>query len=196
MADLQSINIQHGWNRAWWIMVDPKALPSTIRIIWDLRITNDKAWVFSLWRLDENFGETLGLPRFLSSISNDGDFPVDKNPPLLGTTIYGTPHIVANSKTPLTSVVCFPHKLTRPWGPPCGAHPVWTQQSNLVRETQHMRRLGHSWNRGIPGVWYSGFLKIGVPPKHPFLWDFPVWTLHFGVPPLLETSIWFDDLDT
>ena len=33
-----------------------------------------------------------------------------------------------------------------------------------------------------------GFPKIGVPPSHhPFLWHSPLWTIHFWIPPCMET---------
>ena len=34
------------------------------------------------------------------------------------------------------------------------------------------------------------FPKIGVPPNHPFWWDFPLQTKHFGVPPFMESLIY------
>ena len=34
------------------------------------------------------------------------------------------------------------------------------------------------------------FPELGVPPNHPFYQDFPLETIHFGVPPLMETPIY------
>ena len=36
--------------------------------------------------------------------------------------------------------------------------------------------------------WIWRFPKMGVPPNHPFKWDFPLQTIHFGVPPCVETN--------
>ena len=38
------------------------------------------------------------------------------------------------------------------------------------------------------------FPKITVPPNHPFWWEFPILTIHFGVRPFMETSIYVSRL--
>ena len=67
-------------------------------------------------------------------------------------------------------------------------HPseTWQAISHLRPHTYEnwTRVLDNPRHHGIARQIY-GFPKIGVPPNHPWPWDFPFLTNHFGIPPIL-----------
>ena len=47
----------------------------------------------------------------------------------------------------------------------------------------------HSYVSLPEAIWR--FPQIGAPPNHPLSWDFPLKTYHLGIPPCMETAIWY-----
>ena len=62
----------------------------------------------------------------------------------------------------------------------------WRVSQALFRWLTFIVWLNYGQNHTLT---YGGFLQLGVPRNHPFQWDFPLWTNHLGVPPLMETPI-------